>query len=35
MARKVMKKLKEDVRKKGLKLSVTDDGKEGRKERAR
>ena len=30
MAKKVMKKLKEEVEKKGLKLSVTEDGKEGK-----
>ena len=30
MARKVMKKLKEEVERKGLKLSVTEDGKEGK-----
>ena len=30
MAKKVMKKLKEEVEKKGLKLSVTENGKEGR-----
>ena len=32
MAKKVMKKLTEEVEKKGLKLSVTENGKEGRKE---
>ena len=31
-AKKVMKKLKEEIEKKGLKLSVTEHGKEGRKE---
>ena len=35
MTKKVMKKLKEEVEKKGIKLSVTENGKEGRKERAR
>ena len=30
MAKKVMKKLKEEVEKKGLKLSVTENGKEGK-----
>ena len=30
MAKKVMKELKEEVEKKGLKLSVTENGKEGR-----
>ena len=30
MAKKVMKKLTEEVEKKGLKLSVTENGKEGR-----
>ena len=30
MVKKVMKKLKEEVEKKGLKLSVTESGKEGR-----
>ena len=30
MAKKVMKKLKEDVRKKGLKLPVTENGKKGK-----
>ena len=30
MAKKVMKKLKEEVQKKGLKLSVTEHGKEGK-----
>ena len=30
MAKKVMKKLKEEVEKKGLKMSVTENGKEGK-----
>ena len=30
MSKKVMKKLKEEVEKKGLKLSVTENGKEGK-----
>ena len=30
MAKNVMKKLKEEVEKKGLKLSVTENGKEGK-----
>ena len=30
MARKVMKKLEEEVQRNGLKLSVTEDGKEGK-----
>ena len=30
MAKKVMKKLKEEVEEKGLKLSVTENGKEGK-----
>ena len=30
MAKKVMKKLKEEVEKRGLKLSVTENGKEGK-----
>ena len=30
IAKKVMKKLKEQVKKKGLKLSVTENGKEGK-----
>ena len=30
MAKKVMKKLREEVEKKGLKLSVTENGKEGK-----
>ena len=35
MAKKVMNKLKEEVEREDLKLSVTENGKEGRKERAR
>ena len=31
MAKKVMKKRKEEVEKKGLKLSVTENGEEGRR----
>ena len=30
MAKKVMKKLKEEIDKKGIKLSVTENGKEGK-----